>query len=237
MGSGVKRWARMAVVLLAAAVGLTMATTSVAWAAARPAKISLTTSAKLPGANLTVLLTTTLKTRAGKPVKGKTVTVQRLSGARWVKVRSGRTSSKGKFAFRTLPYRKARTVYRAVYSSSLKSTSVAVKPHAFLYAPDGPSRWQVGTPFDLVGLLSPTHAAGSSCVTIYLSWGDSAEGPWTAHTTFQALGTPPTADSNYAASVVIPDSSHTYWRFRAFHEDADHAASWSPELVYEITSG
>ena len=43
MGSGVKRWARMAVVLLAAAVGLTMATTSVAWAAARPAKISLTT--------------------------------------------------------------------------------------------------------------------------------------------------------------------------------------------------
>lgn len=203
--------------------------------AGRPpnATIALKTSSKAPYYTSTVKLTTTLK-RAGKAVKNATITVQRFDGSVWKKVKSGKTSSKGTYAFRTTPYKNALTVYRAVYKITTVSSSVEVKPRAWLSDPEGPESWAVGQPFTMTGILSPAHAIGSNAVTIYLYWGDGESGPWTQYATFPAYCIAPSKTSNYSASVTIPDSSHKYWRFRSNHADADHTSSWSAETIYKI---
>lgn len=204
-------------------------------------KVSVSASTKTPAYNARVTIRAKLRTSSGRVLANKTVSIQRWTGSAWTTIKRGTTSSRGTVSLATLPKGRVTTVYRARFGGNSKysasaSSQVTVKPKVYLPKPNGPDTWRVSEPFTIHGPLKPVHPAESAAVTVYRYHGTSQDGPWVQDAVVGGIAKL-NADGTgfWEASVVVPDSSFKYWRFRVFHAADDlNAATWSPEMVWGI---
>ena len=115
---------------------ISVPTTSVVAAVTAPkaSSVSLSASAKVTYANAGVLSGTVTYTHSKAPIGKATVTIQRKSGTKWIKVAAVTTDTKGKYRYSARNLTKS-TTYRAVVSKTAKykaavssSRTIAVVP-------------------------------------------------------------------------------------------------------------
>jgi hypothetical protein len=183
-------------------------------------------SARTPSWGRPIAIKGTLRNAAGLPFVGATVTLERSTDATsWSRVGSTLTGTTGAWAISYRPTRACRL--RVRFSGpepflAVEGTGTSVAPHAGLRAPDRPATAKRGVTFDVAGMLSPRHTAGSQTVVLRFQK-RSKTGTWTDVLTAQAANRDSGKTTRYAARISLAGGA---WRVRAeTAADSLHAAT------------
>ena len=147
-------------------------------------------------------------------------------GTTWKASMSSTTSPVGGFAFTVAP--RVKTYYRVRYAGAISyaasvSKTVVFTPKASLSAPYVPTSVVHGRAFTSWGYLKPRHTAGTYPVKLYLY--RYQYGKWVLRTTALAKAGNYSSYTKYARSISLQLAGR--WRMRAYHGDAQHAATFS----------
>lgn len=173
-------------------------------------------------------LSATLTNGSGAGISGATVTFQRQYGGAWTNIGTAVTDSSGKATKSTVPYRYARSVYRAYFSGSgsylsSESGQVAVSPKAYLSTPVAPTTMYKTRYYSVYGYIKPAHTVGTYPVRIYKQ--RYVSGRWVSYGYVNAKASAYSGYTKYTGSVKLPYAGR--WRLRAYHADSLHAANYS----------
>lgn len=167
------------------------------------------------------------------PCSTETVTLQRQSGAVWVKVAGASTHADGSYAFTVRPT--VATTYRVVFDGVDRlldpSTSAPVKlvPGVFLGTPVAPSVMKMGRYYTVYGSLQPKHSAGSKPVRVY-RW-RKVSGRWRSYGYVTATAYDDNGYTRYKVRARLTRAGK--WRLRAYAPaDSLHTATWSGGYDY-----
>ena len=169
----------------------------------------------------------TLRSAAGAPFVGATVTLERsVDATSWSRVSSTPTGLTGAWAISCKPTRAYRLRVRFTPPETFMTAygaETTLAPHAGLSAPDEHSRATARRSFEVAGALTPRHAAGSHTVTLRFQRYEA--GAWVEGSTHLTTNRDAGSATRYHDSVAL---SAGRWRVRAeTPADSLHAATVS----------
>lgn len=173
-------------------------------------------------------------TSAGEYISDVQIQLQSsTNGADWSDVDAPVWSGDGLYEFVVAPgettsYRVVSLATAAYWSSA--SRPVVVQPRARLGDPVAPAFMSRTRAATVKVQLQPGHAVGSFPVRVY-KW-VKTRGGWKASGSVQAKAVSTGAASK--CTVKLRLKTRGVWRLRALHEDAGHAATWSPGYDFVV---
>lgn len=196
-----------------------------------------TRSTANPAYSASFVLRGSLIREDGAPIPGAAVVFERQAGASWIAVGTALTDAQGTAAVSTVPYNKAKTVYRARYAGDQGnvgsvSSAVVVIPQVYVSNPSAPSTMYRRRAAVVSGYLKSRHTAGTYPVKVQAWAWNKTKGQWVSMGIRNAKASNYSSYTKYTVTFT-PSGAATKWRFRALAiADSQHAATWSSGYKY-----
>ena len=196
--------------------------------------VSISASTLTPAYGGSVTISGVLRDRNLAPVPGRTLVLQKSAdGVSWINV-GPVGSSTGTYS--TIVKPTTRTFYRWVFEGDASfimssSSSVIVKPSAYVSRPTAHSSWLLGTRHMVSGYLKPLHAAGAKNVVLRFYRKEGSV--WVLRKSVSAVNSNYLTYSRYSATTSM--SLRGSWRVRGtYAATATNSAATSGYFYFTV---